>query len=114
MLGMMKEGSAIADGHWNVRGWAHYAEHVFPHLKKWPQELFANLFGRPLFGIEIQSSWSYYGFLLNSEVAELLASLQALAGLAPVTEHDPEFHQELISWLQEVLNRKCDLWLYAS
>lgn len=114
MLGIGKEGSAVADGHWNVRGWAHYAEHVFPHLEKWPQELFANLFGRPLFGMEIQSSWSYYGYLLASEVEELLVALHAITPLASVTGHDPEFHQELISWLQAVLNRRSDLWLYAS
>jgi hypothetical protein len=113
MLGIGAEGSVVADGAWKISAWGHYLEHVFPQLGKWPQELLSNFFGRPLFGTEIQTSWSHYGYLLGSEVDELLTALRVLSEWPHEKAHLADFHQELISWLEEIRKRKSDLWLYA-
>jgi len=118
LLGVQNHEAMIADGDWKWLAWDDYFEEAGPLLSTSAREQFGQLAHgeRPLFGSAIESGWSYYGYLLNNEVQQLLAALEQAAADHPKiasTEFIDGFHNELVGWLHQVEERKTDLWLFA-
>lgn len=119
VLGVERDESMIADGGWKDEAWEDYFQSVRDDLDDRARELFGLLAhkNRPLFGTSIQTSWSYYGYLLLNEVRELLAALERLQEARPEVASPgfiDGFHSELVGWLRQVVDRQTDLWLFAS
>lgn len=114
-LGVQDEERMIADGSWKQSGWDEYGELVGPMLPPTAWEKFAFLTQRvrPLFGSEIESDWSYYGYLLLGEVKQLRTALEQLANERPEIASS-EFHNEFVGWLRQAEERNSDMWLFAS
>jgi hypothetical protein len=72
--------------------------------------------GRPILGQKIQTSWSYYTYLLNSEVNELAEEILLLK---KQFQNDKlfskynEFMDEFEGWLSIILEKQKDLWFWA-
>ncbi len=113
-----KRASMIHDGDWKHFAWTDYLDEAGPKMDKATRTLAGHLVnGRPLLGESMKSGWSYYAFLSNAEVRDLRDALAALGEEHPeIADEDfiDGFHNELVGWLDEVLNCKADLWLYAS
>lgn len=72
--------------------------------------------GRPVLGKRMQTSWSYYAYLLNGEVRELTGEV---SNIQRRFCHDPsyskysEFINEFEGWLLTILEEQNDLWFWA-
>ena len=119
ILNVQVSSGLITDGTWKQSAWTEYLEGVRivldPLSEKRLEQL--TLCKRPLFGSSINTSWSYYGYLFNREVSELIAGLDLVANLHPQIcspSFVEGFHLNLASWLRMVDSRAADLWLFAS
>jgi len=114
-LRVQDEEHMIADGTWKQSGWDEYCELVGPILapSDWEKMALLTQGVRPLFGTEIESDWSYYGYLLLGEVKQLRTALEQLAAEHPNVA-ESEFHKEFVGWLRQAEERNSDVWLFAS
>jgi hypothetical protein len=119
ILGVREESSMIADGNWKQGAWDTYFERIEDVIDSGTSLQFGHLVQctRPVFGASISTSWAYYGYLFRREAAELLAGLNAAAAAHPEIASSTfidGFHNELSGWVQQALDRRTDLWLFAS
>lgn len=119
VLNMQVSPALITDDTWKQGAWNEYLEGVRAFLDPITEERLGQLAlcKRPLFGSSINTSWSYYGYLFNGEVRELMAGLDELAHLHSEIRSPSfveGFHFHLASWLRAVDSRAADLWLFAS
>ena len=73
--------------------------------------------GRGIFARNIETSWSFYGFLDHSELRMLLASLREFEDAEPAREGQPfrsEFFGKFTGWLTAIESNGKDLWFYCS
>jgi hypothetical protein len=73
--------------------------------------------GRPMFGKRIITGWSYYAYLTSAELQELAAGVrQSQQGYPELAS--PEcfegFLLALLGWLDNITERKLDLWLFTA
>jgi hypothetical protein len=73
------------------------AEEIFQYFIK----------GRPLFGKQIDTGWSYYSYASLDEVVLLKSELEAFR------EISPRFIDEFRQWLNVAASDHLDLWMYT-
>lgn len=72
--------------------------------------------GRPLFGSEMETEWSYYSYLAADEVETLSAELATAHSRSPELDAADcvrGFPTEFRGWLKQIVDRGADLWLFA-
>ena len=119
ILGVQRTASMIADGDWKQGAWDAYFDGIKVFIDPGTFTRFGQLVQckRPLFGSSIDTSWSYYGYLFHEEARQLLEGLSSAAASHPEIASGSfidGFHNEITGWLQQVLDRRSDLWLFAS
>ena len=112
ILNIQNESNSITDGDWKHQAWDDLLDDVEEQSPAVAPLYVYLLYGRPIFGSGIQSSWSYYAYLRLDEVRSLH---EGLAGV----KMDPgselaEFYSELLDWLGTASKAEKDLWLFAS
>ncbi len=74
------------------------------------KSLLGFLLGRPLFGTNMESDWTTYGYLTKTEVKKLLSFFEKY----PQLEQDEEaFGADLKGWLQLIADNDKDLWFFS-
>lgn len=64
------------------------------------------LTGRPIFGLEFETDWVYYGYLTKKEVKHLLKAFDSVPSM---TQDEAGFGKELKSWLSDIAAKDQDL-----
>jgi hypothetical protein len=103
---------------WKMIGFWDFWELCGDLLSPEGRRLFSYLIeGRPLFGRQIESSWSYYAYLERQEVDALRAAFREL------WEANPDLHEneliadlvaDLTRWCEEISSRGMDLWFWTA
>eukprot|EP00761_Pharyngomonas_kirbyi_P012987 gb/GECH01013014.1/.p1 GENE.gb/GECH01013014.1/~~gb/GECH01013014.1/.p1 ORF type:complete len:195 (+),score=48.02 gb/GECH01013014.1/:1-585(+) len=70
--------------------------------------------GRPFVGRTMQGEWQMYAYLELDECVELLSEYREIAGKIELEEQDAELFQQLVRWLQTVVEAGKDLFLYIA
>lgn len=109
---------ATSSGDWKMLGFWDFWELCGDLLSPDGRRLFSYLIeGRPLFGRQIESSWSYYAWLDRQEVDALRAAIGELWEANPDL-HSNELIADLVSdlgrWCQEISGRGLDLWFWTA
>ena len=105
-------------GDWKMIGFWDFWELCGDLLSPEGRRLFSYLIeGRPLFGRQIESSWSYYAYLERQEVDALRAAFQEL------WEGNPDLHSnaliadlvsDLTRWCEAISSQGMDLWFWTA
>jgi len=116
-LGFQSEASEIHFGDWPIGAYHEYLDLLAPVLPAVSREIYAHfLAGRPLIGDGIDTEWSYYSFLWAQEVRHLLSDLSQIHAMTPALNTKECIHgfpNEFRGWLNEVVRRSADLWVFA-
>ncbi len=119
VLGVQTPDVMIADGTWKQSAWYDYYDGIKLFIDEVTRDRYGQLAlcKRPIFGSRIDTNWAYYGYLFNNEAQQLYAGLARIAIAHPEiasASFVDGFHNELVGWLRHVVERKTDLWLFAS
>lgn len=101
-------------GVWNHSGFYEAWEEGISHTEDSEENLLGLLlFGRPLFGENIDTEWSSYSYLSRDEVIRLRASLRPVDDDDDTLSEDAvELIRDLGRWCDEIVAAKRDLWCY--
>ena len=68
--------------------------------------------GRPIIGKDFERGWSFYLYLTNKEVGQLLDAMEKYPVLTEDLEYAEGFCEQFKNSLESVYNKNKDLWIY--
>ena len=115
--GVDSESTMIHWGNWKIGAYEDYFDAVKSILPPASVKCFEFVrSGRPLFGSEMETEWSYYSYLTADEVRSFSADLAAAHARSPELDSKDSIHgfpTEFRGWMKQIEERNADLWLFA-
>lgn len=112
---------------WKMRGIFDFMEEFEKRFEPQTKSLMDYfVYGRPLFGTDIQSDWSYYAYMNLDEVKTLRAGIDKhlqwaidLTDKGYLNEIDfsdwtLDLMEEMVGWFDLIIENKRDLWFWAA
>jgi hypothetical protein len=108
----------VGSGHWKMKAVFALVDEVIGEL---PVEIqpYLQVFGvgRLLFGPDLTTSWSFYGYLYHDELSALHEALVEFQNQHPEWRGDQFAYgvfDDFVGWLRQIQEKELDLWFYAN